>query len=656
MQRFALVVLLLPHLVSANVAQEIETIVVTGSLTAKSQFDSPVRTELVSSQELSRTHAKSLKDALENVAGLHLSEIHGKSGYQVSLQGLSSDQVLVLLDGLPVTSSTNSTTDVSQFSINTLDRIEVVKGASSSQYGSAAMGGVINMISKVPERGFAIDAQLDVGSYGTQNPKKVSSRLATQHGQAVIEGGFKTLRGRLSVDQTDDSGFSIEPKEWSQQGDKNKRQHYTARVDWLPSKSGSFWLDTQWYKESTDSRYARVLPPNRKVPQQKTEDVDKYRVAGGASWQWQSGWHIDIKAMQENYQSQANEFSNFFATDDRQAKQQLNYVTGQLSLPYWLGQGWTIGASYHQEDLSQSLSGVSELAAGKVEREAKDIFAESDIYIGEKLEILLGGRWQDDSDFGQHAVPKISLRYHIDIKNSGEIQLRSSFGQGYRVPTLKERYFLFDHSALGYQVIGNPLLKPEKSDSWQLGLDYQWQDKVSAELNLFYNSVRDLIQIDQTQAELVNGISYFSYTNIGKAETKGIETAMRWQPINALQLNFAYTFTQTKDTYSGAELTRRPKHIARLGWDWTWATNTTLSIRQRYQSKELVDSQSMSYSPHWLRTDLSINQELPKGFKAFLGIKNLLNKQRNFQDVNDFSPIAGRYIYVGFRYQWQHQP
>ena len=133
---------------NADAIKTLDPIVVTATRSEKKLTDSPIRTEVVSENELKRTNASTLKDALENIPGILLREIHGKSGYEISLQGLSSDQVLVLIDGLPLAASTGSTVDLDQYLIASVDHIEVIKGAASAQYGSAAMGGVINIITK----------------------------------------------------------------------------------------------------------------------------------------------------------------------------------------------------------------------------------------------------------------------------------------------------------------------------------------------------------------------------------------------------------------------------------------------------------------------------------------------------------------------------
>lgn len=634
----------------AEGAATLAPVVVTATRTDKTVDETPVRTEVVDRQELERTHARSLKEALENVPGLQLQEVHGKSGYQLSLQGLSSDQVLVLIDGLPISASTGSTVDLSQYSLAEVERIEVVKGAASAQYGSAAMGGVINVITRRIEPGLALAARADAGSYGTQNRSGDAVDLARRHGQLRVEGGGESLRARIAADIDDDDGFTDDPAAWTRPGDAVRRQQYTARVDWLPVEDGAFWLDGNWYREDDASRYEYYAPPNR-IPQNKREAIDRDRYAGGGRWSWDSGLRVELKGVDERYRSRAREFSNGALAGDRRATLGLDHLTAQVDLPPWRRQLWTLGGDYHRETLTQTSNGVSELEGdGEALRSSRELFAQDDVILGERWELLLGGRWQDDSDFGGHAVPKLALRVRLPAGGDWDGSLRLGFGQGYRVPNLKERHYLFDHSSLGYKVIGNPDLKPERSDSWQAGYALRWRDAVDAELNLFRNDVRDLIQTDLDQAVVVDGIAYYSYENVARARTQGVETALRWRPAPPLALSAAYTYTDTEDRSTGGALTRRPRHMARAGVDWTWPSATTVTLRGRYQSRELVDSASGSRSPAWSTLDLKFNQDLGAGVGLFAGVDNVFDRQRDFDDGNDFGPIVGRYLYLGVRY------
>lgn len=642
--------LLLPWLVPASAqAQEstLPTVVVTGTRSEKTADDTPVRTEVVERQEIDRTHARTLKDALENVPGVQLREIHGKSGFEVSLQGMTSDQVLVLIDGLPISASTGSTVDLSQYLLTEVDHIEVVKGASSAQYGSSAMGGVINVITRPIKAGIAGSATVDLGSYGRQN---VDGNIGNTHGNFRVEGGGDQWRARVSADALDDKGFSTDPDGWARQGDAIRRQQYAGRLEWLPSKNGRLWIDASTYRENDEQRYQYYAPPNY-VPQRKTEDITRDRFEYGAQWKFDTGVQARLVGMTEGYESNSQEYSNDFRTANRLSNQRTKHVSLQFDLPAWNRQLWQFGGDYHMERLNQSVDNNSELL-GNAERTAHELYAQNDVIFNDTWEMVVGLRGQDDSDFGSHLAPKIGVRANLPINDDWKSVWRANFGQGYRVPNLKERHYLFDHSSLGYIVLGNPDLKPESSNSFQLGGTMSWRDRLTVDTNLFYNRVRDLIQTDMDNYTVINGIAVYTYRNVARARTQGLETAVRWQATDTLDVNAAWTFTDAKDLDADTELTRRPRNIARLGFTWQALPSTEVSLRGRYQSSELVDSTTDARSPAWTTFDLVINQKLGAGFTGFVGVNNMFNKQRDFSDANDFGPVAGRFIYLGAKYSF----
>ena len=651
--RFSLCLFPLALPLSEAYAQEAATlapVVVTGTRTERALDDVPVRVEVVSREEITRTHARTLKEALENVPGLQLREVHGKSGFELSLQGLTSDQVLVLIDGLPISASTGSTVDLSQYLVSDVARIEVVKGASSAQYGSSAMGGVVNVITRPIEQGFGGSATVDVGSYGSQNDNGRNTSANNRHGRFNLGGGGETWRLALSGDSMDGDGFGLDPEKWSRQGDASKRQQLTARAQWLPRKEGNFWVELGHYTEDDVQRYEYFVPP-KYVPQRKTEDITRDRVTFGGDWKFDNGLRAEVKGVSERYDSQSREYSQNFQTATRASSQQKDHITTQLELPAWGHQLWMVGADWSRETLAQSSNGKPELGvAGRAERTSQELFQQNDIVVNDVWEVLLGVRGQDDSDFGTHVAPKVSVRGNVYEQGGWKGVVRASLGQGYRVPNLKERHYLFDHSSLGYVVIGNPNLKPESSDSLQLGGTLGLDESLSIDGNLFYNRVKDMIQTDLVNYTTVNGISAYTYQNIARARTSGLESSVKWRATPALDLQAAYTRTQNRDLNSGTELTRRPRDIVRLGLDWKPQAATTLSVRARYQGDELVDSAGGTRSPAWSTMDVTVNHKLGNDLTLFLGVNNLTNRQRNFASANDFGPIAGRFVYVGAKY------
>ena len=627
-------------------------IVVTATRTEKTADESPIRTEVVDRAEITRTHALTLKQALENVPGLQLREVHGKSGYEVSLQGLSADQVLVLIDGLPITASTGSTIDLSQYLLGAVERVEVVKGAASAQYGSAAMGGVINVITRRIEPGFSGALSADTGTRGPQDVAGFGKR----QGQFMLEGGDAAWRLRLSGDALDDRGFATSPDGWARQGDAMQRQQVAARASWLPQPGSEFWVDAGHYREDDEQRYTFYAPPNL-VPQRKTERITRDRVSTGAEWAADSGLRLQLKGVDERYDSHSIEYSNDAVAGDRSSEQRLDHVSAQVDLPAWRSQLWQFGVDARRETLTQRSNGASEIDGGDASRSSRELFVQNDVLLPDDWELVLGIRAQDDSDFGGHHAPKIALRAPAFASDGWKGTLRASLGQGYRVPNLKERHYLFDHSSLGYMVIGNPDLQPESSDSAQLGLSISGPQRSTIELQAFVNRVKDLIQTDLVNYTLVNDVARYTYRNVARARTAGLETAFGWQALASLRLTAGWTWTQAKDLDTDAELTRRPRRQTRLGLDWQLLEGTGLSLRARHQSSELVDSAGGGRSPGWATLDLALNHdltELAKGLHAYAGITNVFGRQRDFADANDFGPIAGRYVYVGLAYRFSN--
>src|SRR5690606_6221752 len=262
----------------------LDAVVVTGTRSERMIQDSPVRTEVVTQEEIERTHATNLTEALRYVPGLLLREIHGKSGHEVWLQGVNADRVLVLSDGLPVTATTGSSVDVSQLSLIDVERIEVVKGASSAQYGSSAMGGVVNIVPKAIPTGFSGEASLIGGSYGEQNGHGKDDGLGRHQGRLQLGLGSQQWRGRLALEQNESEGIDPDPSSWPRPGDATERRHLDGRLEWIPGDEGRAYIQASHLRDESESRYQTVLPGFR-VDQSKLETLERVRLNGGTQWQ-----------------------------------------------------------------------------------------------------------------------------------------------------------------------------------------------------------------------------------------------------------------------------------------------------------------------------------------------------------------------------------
>lgn len=649
---------------SAQLAQ-LDTVVVSATRVERNLNDAPIRTEVVSRYELDQTHARSLKEALENVPGLQLREIHGKSGFEASMQGMSSDQLLILIDGMPLAASTGSSVDLSQFSTLDIERIEIIKGAASAQYGSSAMGGVINIITRQAGAGLRGSLRYDAGTFGQQNTNGKTAHIAQHNLSTMLEGGSETLTARLSADVRNSEGFDADRNTWGREGDDSQRKQVSLQTNWKP-RSGSY-LGAEYQRfEEQDKQW---LAENNGYFPNKTEDIARNRIHFNAGHLFSSGTAVSLKTLIERYQSDSikSDYGQGNLYDARHMQLDTEFASLQLDLPNeFLGltrHQFQIGADYRHEKLGQLVDGKSETGAHEnVNRTNYELFLQDDYFFSDQGELVLGLRVQDDSDFGLHSSPKAALKYRFFEDDKQQLLFRASIGTGYRVPNLKERYYTFDHSSIGYMVMGSTDLVPETSTGVQVGALWQFSRHSHIDFNLFYNDINDLIQTDETKSTVnQDGLMVFSYENISRAETYGMETVLNSQVTPSVRANVSHTYTKANNKTTRLTLTNKPEHIARIGVDWNITDHWDVSLRGRYQSRELtttnpthsndiliLNNSDLSWSPAWATVDVKTSWQVLPQLRAFGGVDNLTNKQRDFSTGTDFGPIIGRFIYLGF--------
>ncbi|WP_100639126.1 TonB-dependent receptor plug domain-containing protein [Marinobacter salexigens] len=628
----------------------LDEIVVTGTRSNRTLSDTPVRTELVTERELEKTHARNVAEAIENVAGVQLRNIHGKSGKEVWLQGVGADRVLVLVDGLPLTATTGSSVDVSQLALLDVKRIEVVKGAGSAQYGSAAIGGVVNVITRDLEPGYRGEVTLDGGSYGEQNPSGDRADFGRYGARANIDMGSDQLRLRLSGSHQKSNGIDPEPATWARPGDETDRSQLNTRLLWLPNDSHRLFAELGYFDEASSSRFLNEKA-GTVLKQGKEETVERWRTVLGGEHVVSDAQTLFWNLLREDLTDNTYKYSAFGEFDRRNADQVLSQASVHNEVAVGEAHLLMLGADFRHESLEQTIDGQAELLGGERTRNSKEIWFQDTWVPTQRWEWVAGLRGQQDSDFGDHYAPKINTRYELTPDSDAHQYLRASWSGGYRVPNLKERHYRFDHSQLGYVVEGNPDLSPETSQNLQLGWGVNYLNAGWLEINAFQNLIDDLIQTqfdaDATAAR-GDGVDVYRYANVDKARTRGVETTAGWQFAPGWEVSAGYTFTQAEDRTTGFELPDRPRHQARLGLDGpAGIPGLNWSVRVRNQSSEYVDTDETKKSPGYTTVDLKLNQTLGDNLRLFAGVDNLTDTQRDFNDADDFGPVAGRFVYMG---------
>lgn len=625
---------------TANTADAPETIVVTGTRSAKALYASPVNVEIIEQATIERLSRGTLRQLLEIMPGVVVTRSR-KDGYNIQLQGFSADRVLVLMDGQPLISPTGSAVDLDQISVNNIKQIEIVRGAASVLYGSSAMGGVINIITEAPSDGF-VRLTFEANSYAN-NAREEDNWGQLYRLQATDT--FYDWQTSLNVQYIDDPGFDYDPDTVLQNGASNDKTF--LHVDLAREFSDlRFSSKSRWFAENKHKVLSAV--PGQSSLLSYQSDVEQWqqdiRIAKA------NDWHISARALGHSEIS-----GNTNGLRDTQiAMQELELQ--KILMGDW---EWIAGVTLHQDQLDQINQATGVVEVDDASRQSAEGFAQINAS-WQHMQFLLGSRIQYDSDFNWHQAWRGSVSYQQAI-GQHNFQWRVGAGQSYRVPNLKERYYIFDHSNLGYMIIGNDELVPETADNLSAGLKWQysaaedWQ--FSTDVNLHYTDADDFI-ITTANADLSQqaGVDVFVYSNVEKAVIQGFDLALSAESTHTKwQVNYSYL-----DAKDGTQqrLAERPRHLLKtsvtyqiLPWD------ADLQFYVVASDDESPDSSYTGvYRDHAITANVQFKHQFSDHLSWQVGIENIFDQHQNTaktqQSLFDARGLESRQLVFSTQYQF----
>ncbi|HHI94474.1 MAG TPA: TonB-dependent receptor [Gammaproteobacteria bacterium] len=640
--------------VSADDIFELDGIVITGTRTEKPVLESPVRTEVVTRKEIEKIHARDLKEALEDVPGLMLKP-NQKNGFVAWLQGMDANRVLVVINGEPVSPSTGSSVDLTQIGTMDIARIEIVKGATSALYGSNAMGGIINIITRKPTKPLSYQLSVDGGSYGNKNLSGNANEINARRLAANLAIKRSIGYWQLNADLRDKDGYTLDPDSFRAEGSEGAKANINLRTAWTPDETTEIYIAPRYYREDISNNITTFTPGVGDIKKKKNEAARRASITVGAARQFKSGGRLRGWLFSENWQNITQQDVISTPQVDQQRTAEIDLYRAELQRDEPVGENHvlTSGLVLRKETLNQYTTVPNQTTPPEVdnkEKETMEAYFQDDILVNEQWELVPGIRVQNDSRFGFYAAPKVNAMYTPDWIPGVVTNVRMGIGRGYRSPDLKEQYFVFDHSQLGYMVLGNSNLQPETSDSYQLGIEFARQDDFRADITLFHNRIKNLIDTRiNPEKSAQEGLNILEYANFSRALTQGVELSgnLYW---NALNLKGGYTLLDSEDRITGKTLRNRPRHLLKAGVDYEYKPwGTMVTLRGVYQSQEFYDADNLLNSPAWTTWDLKMTQSITSGIRIFAGIDNLTDEHRDPGIYYDNRPEAGRFVYVGLK-------
>lgn len=600
-----------------------DQIVVTGTRSERMLKHSPVTTQVINQKKIQETGASDLAEVLERVTGVTVtSNTLGTGTSTVELQGFGSNHVLVMVDGVKMIGRVRGELDISQIPTSQIERVEIVKGSTSTLYGSEAMGGVINIITKMPEKKLDVNTSAQIGSYG-----KVNTSID-------IGGSVDGWLQKANFNYRKSSGYDLDKSTPAWNGTAFNKYHANYSVSKKFGDNLKVQTILNYFQEdqrAVADRDFETIVDNRYITGRvgvENQLQDNFKITMGVEYAYsnhdqdkkviRSGSIVNEKPTIENLGKGELLFDWSVDNTDRDITQRING-----------------GYSYESEYINTDrITGN-----GQKSNSLHNFFVQDEVKL-DQFTLSPGFRMDDHSAYGTHFSPKLSAMY----SPAYNIRFRASYGTGFRAPSFKELYWNY-YSSIGYWVHGNPNLEPENSKSYNIGAEF-WTDKdYHSRLNFFYNTINNLIDFRFTN--LVDGVSNYTMANIDGAKTWGAEWDMEYYPNEWFETSLGYYYLDSKDDLTNQPLQLKPKHRANLKFTFKLPLEIRFSITSQITDKKFYfDSDDpASQQKHWLEgytlfhTDLSV--PIIKHVNLNFGVKNIsdyVNKE--------WGPMPGREYYA----------
>ncbi|HHJ38998.1 MAG: hypothetical protein AXA67_10980 [Methylothermaceae bacteria B42] len=570
---------------------------------------------VITAEDIAARQVFTLSDVLRSVPGLDVVQTGGLGKTtSLFLRGANSNHTLVLIDGIEVndTASPGAAFDFANLTVDNIERVEILRGPQSILYGSDAIGGVINIVTKLGKGKPGASLSAEGGSFSTW---KLGGNSA---------GSLDSVSYSISASHLKSGGFSAaDDRLGNQEDDSYKNTTVSARMGWQALDNLNLDVAARFHHSETD--IDDCGGPNCDDPNNRQEG-DQIFVRGQGKLGlfddfWQQTLRLSYSRTERRNRDQL-EPGDQFALDSnfRGEKFKLDWQNN-LNLTSWdtLVFGITTETEWFDTNEIDTKSATT-----------KGYYGQNQIEIWDRFITTAGVRYDDHNRAGGKVTWGVSQAVLIPETNT---KLHASYGKGFKAPSL----FQLLAPAGQFGPIGNPDLKPERSRGWDVGIDQSfWEDKILLGATYFHNQFTNLIDF-----EFGTG-----YVNTAAARSVGVESYVEIQPLDILTLRGSYTFTNTEDNQENA-LFNRPRHKGSFDADLAILENGHLHLNVLTVGSRRFSSFSVKQKlPTYVVVNLAGSYQILPNFTVFGRINNLLDKE--YEEVPGYgaSRVAG---FGGFR-------
>lgn len=631
-------------------------VIVTGSYKERPVKLAPIQTQVISAAAMVEAGYSDIQKVLQQqTPGLNIQKVG--FGNEISMQGLDARHVMFLMDGERMTGDMAGNLDYERFNLHALDRIEIVKGATSTLYGSRASGAVIYLITKKPTDGFRFDVGVRYGQMNERNYKNPSKKdflyLFEKNSdrpnlQSWASAGWKHkwFGTQTDVWYSESDAFYL----YQAEGD---RKVYTAEAN--PFLDEDVIIQSDMPRPPMGVEGTEHLSVSQKLFFEPGKNF-KAEVYGTAFWMNQFDLVQDLVFSQSkdyilgaraSYSlknwftvtaSLHTDFYDRYKRHERRDEQRKVYKSRimqprlKITSDYFDGHHLTFGVEHYTDELT------SDRFAGKGNHKMlsralheTEYFLQDEWTANEQWMLTVGIRTNFSKQFGFMWMPTVAGKY----SPSEHWSLRATYSKGYRSPSIKELFFNWDHLGM-FMIKGNEYLKPEKNNYFSLGVEYAGERlfvNATAYGNLYKNKIEGVWRIYDMQYN-------FEYENLASQELVGAELLARWKMLDCLALNTSYSYVYVSKI-DGLRISTTSPHAATAGLEYSLNKKNysllagfTASImgKKQYDVQDRLTMDGVSHDayfrcilPTYALCNLSVTQTFYNKVKLTLGVDNLFN-------------------------------
>lgn len=666
----------------------LQEVVVTGTGTQHLLKNAPVQTEVITSRMLRNYGGRSLEDILAGLtASFSFSE--DDMGSQMQMNGLGNDYILVLVDGKRIHGDVGGQNDLSLIDPHNIEKIEIVKGASSALYGSDAIAGVINIITKKHHEGLLAENATRVGSYGDV---RQHNGLGFAIGKVKSYTNFQLQHSdgwqNTSTEDPHQTEFLIEDSR-NMTVNRHTNWQLVERLTYEPVKNLELYAEGSTY-------WKRIYRPSGKYAAVDVKTYDmKYRnqsLATGGKWKLNETGQLTLDVNWDRHayyyyytaitltdgydpQGRFTPYYPYFPDDEElQSDQQrtMAHLKGVFSLPY--ENRLSGGVEWRYDYLKAPMR----VADGKASDHTEAAYVQDELRLpfatGKSAVYLTAGlRLNHNGQFGYRLTPKLS-----GMLSLGEgLRLRATWSQGFKTPTPKEQHYRYvRYMNATYLYLGNTKLKPQTSNYYALSAEYNWRG-LNLTVTGYLNRVADmitLVTIPNTQAPAEYVVTYDpvktrQYQNLETAETKGIDLSLRWRVGKEWLFGGSYSYLDTDakkydttherlvDVVIDGTAHHKASWFATWNHDFSKAYHAGVGLYGRMSSTRYyqINGNGKAYQIWRLTT----THELPLSKKLLLraeaGVDNIFNyADRTYHGLHLGTTTPGRTVYAKLTLSFTH--